>query len=58
VGERLQLIELIWDSLPEEVNPADLPPWHLAELEKRRADANASPGIGKPWREVLDQFGT
>jgi hypothetical protein len=52
------LIELIWDSLPEEVNPADLPPWHLAELEKRRSEANANPGIGKPWREVLDQFGT
>jgi len=23
---------------------------------KRRADANANPGVGKPWREVLDRL--
>jgi putative addiction module component (TIGR02574 family) len=57
VGERLELIELIWDTLPEQVEPADVPPWHLAELARRRADAEAKPGVGKPWREVLDQLG-
>jgi len=49
VRERLDLIELIWDSLPENVNPDEVPAWHLAELAKRRADAEASPGAGKPW---------
>jgi putative addiction module component (TIGR02574 family) len=53
VGERLELIERIWDSLPEQVGPDDIPEWHLAELAKRRAAAVAQPGIGKPWREVL-----
>ena len=57
VPERLELIELIWDSLPDEVGPADLPAWHLAELAKRRAEAEANPGIGKPWREMLEGLG-
>jgi putative addiction module component (TIGR02574 family) len=57
VRERLELIEQIWDSLPEHVNPDEVPEWHLAELAKRRAEANTSPGIGKPWREALARFG-
>ena len=53
VGDRLELIEQIWDSLPEQVSPQDMPEWHLAELARRRAQAEAQPGLGKPWREVL-----
>ena len=36
VAERLELIELIWDSLPDAVSPAELPTWHIAELAQRR----------------------
>jgi putative addiction module component (TIGR02574 family) len=57
VRERLELIEQIWDSLPEQVNPEEVPEWHLAELARRRAEAAASPGVGKPWREALARFG-
>lgn len=57
VGQRLELIDLIWESLPPQVDAADVPEWHLAELAKRRADAEANPGIGKPWRDVLDRLG-
>jgi putative addiction module component (TIGR02574 family) len=53
VAERLALIEQIWDSLPEEVAPQDVPEWHRAELARRRADAESRPGLGRPWREVL-----
>ncbi len=53
VSDRLELIEQIWDSLPEQVSPQDVPEWHLAELARRRAEAEAQPGLGKPWREVL-----
>jgi putative addiction module component (TIGR02574 family) len=56
VRERLDLIEQIWDSLPEQVSPDEVPEWHLAELAKRRAAADASPGAGKPWREALARF--
>jgi putative addiction module component (TIGR02574 family) len=53
VGDRLELIEQIWDSLPEPVSPQDIPEWHLAELAKRRARAESEPGVGKPFREVI-----
>ena len=57
VRERLDLIEQIWDSLPAHVQPDEVPEWHLAEIAKRRAEAEASPGVGKPWREALARFG-
>jgi len=56
-AERLELIEVIWDSLPDGLTPAEVPEWHLAELARRRADAQANPGQGKPWREILDKLG-
>lgn len=58
VKERLELIERIWDSLPAEMAPEDVPAWHLDELMKRRAVAEAKPGEGKPWREVLAKLET
>jgi putative addiction module component (TIGR02574 family) len=58
VGDRLDLIEQIWESLPRQVDAADVPPWHLVELAKRRADAEANPGAGTPWREVLEKLRT
>lgn len=56
VPDRLDLIEQIWESLPEQVLPDEVPEWHLAELAKRRAEAEAHPGLGKPWREVLNRI--
>jgi len=56
VRDRLDLIEQIWDSLPDQVEPQDVPDWHVAELGKRRACAAESPGVGKPWREVLERL--
>jgi len=55
-GDRLELIEQIWDSLPEQVVPEEVPECHLAELAKTRARVDAEPGVGKPWREVLDRL--
>jgi putative addiction module component (TIGR02574 family) len=53
--ERLELIELIWDSLPGSVSPEEVSEWHLAELMRRRAVAEATPGEGKAWREVVNR---
>ena len=53
VAERLELIEQIWNSLPDEIDPQEVPDWHRAELAKRRQQAEAQPGVGKPWREVV-----
>jgi putative addiction module component (TIGR02574 family) len=56
VGERLELIEKIWDSLPADLAPDDVPAWHLAELARRRLIAESQPGVGQPWRNVLSRL--
>ena len=43
------------DSLPEQLDPQEVPEWHLEEIAKRRAQAEREHGRGKPWREVLNQ---
>jgi putative addiction module component (TIGR02574 family) len=56
VRDRLDLINQIWDSLPEQVETQDVPEWHLVELADRRARAAAEPGVGKPWRAALERI--
>ena len=56
--ERLELIDMLWDSLPDQFDASMIPDWHIAELTKRRAEAAANPRAGKPWREVLDKLET
>jgi putative addiction module component (TIGR02574 family) len=50
--QRCELIDLIQDSLPEDL-PITPPDWHLRELEKRIAAADADPGAAEPWETVL-----
>ncbi len=49
--ERCELIMLIWDSLPDDV-PFTPPEWHLRELERRIAAADANPESAEPWETV------
>ena len=42
VEQRCELIGLIWDSLPDDT-PIVPPAWHLEELERRIASADADP---------------
>ena len=53
VRERLDLIEQIWDSLPEAVAPDEVPEWHKELLAERLAEAEANTGGGVGWREAL-----
>jgi putative addiction module component (TIGR02574 family) len=53
--QRLELIGIIWDSLPEDA-PFTPPDWHLRELERRIAAADADPGAAEPWEAVLPRL--
>lgn len=50
-GEKVELISLIWDSLPND-EPWVPPDWHLRELERRIAAGDADPNAGEPWDSV------
>jgi len=52
VSERLELVEFIWDSLGAEPDDAPLSEETKAELDRRLAHIEATPGIGRSWEEV------
>ena len=49
-GDRLQLIEALWETLSEEDVPVT--PEERALLDARLADLDANPGDQSPWSEV------
>ena len=53
--QRVELIGLIWDSLPDDA-PYAPPVWHIKELERRIAAADDNPGAGEPWDTVLTRL--
>jgi putative addiction module component (TIGR02574 family) len=52
--ERLELLGLLWDSLGEATFTP--PEWHIRELERRRAAAEANPSAGIPWDEFKTRW--
>jgi putative addiction module component (TIGR02574 family) len=56
VRERSELIEQIWDSLPDRINAEEVPAWHLAELARRRAEVKNSSATREDWRAVLKRI--
>lgn len=52
VAERIQLVEDIWDSIAAEPEALSLSEEQRRELDRRLADQEANPGVGRPWAEV------
>lgn len=57
VVDRIELIGLIWDSIVDTETDLPTPDWHLRELERRRAAAEADPEAGIPWEVVKARLG-
>ena len=51
VEQKLDLIGRLWDSIPEAELPS-LTEAQMRELDRRIADADANPDLGRPWEEV------
>jgi putative addiction module component (TIGR02574 family) len=51
VGERIQLIEALWDTVPEESLPPLSDEW-IAEIERRSAEFDAGVVQPIPWEQV------
>lgn len=51
-SERLDLIGLLWDSISDADSNPPIPEWHLREVSRRRALADANPDASLSWEEV------
>ncbi len=56
VPERLDLIALLWDSIPDSADGLPVPEWHQQELERRLKAAEAEPHLGISWHEVKSRL--
>ena len=52
LGQRIQLVEDIWDTMVAEDADFPLSSDQLTELDSRRAEMMADPSIGIPWAEA------
>lgn len=52
VSRRLELITLLWDSIPDSQEALPIPESHRQELERRLAAADTSPDSAIPWEQV------
>jgi putative addiction module component (TIGR02574 family) len=55
-GERLDLLEELWDSLAATPETIPLTASQLAELDRRLDDLEREGPVGIPWDEVLNQI--
>ncbi len=51
VTDRIQLIEALWDTVPENAIPPLSDEW-LAEITRRSAEFDAGTATSVPWEEV------
>lgn len=52
VAERIQLVEDIWDSIAADPDSLTLTEEQRQELDRRLADQEARPGVGRSWTDV------
>ncbi len=52
IPQRLDLIGLLWDSIPDSLEALPVPEWHRQELARRLAEADAHPEVAIPWEQV------
>jgi putative addiction module component (TIGR02574 family) len=56
IEQRLDLIALLWDSIPNPIDNLPVPEWHERELDRRLANADADPTSAIPWEQVKAQL--
>ena len=54
VGQRLQLIERIWETISEK--DFVVPDSHMELIRQRIAAREANPGVDMPWEDVIREI--
>ena len=52
VTERLEIVNVIWESITDEDADLPVPEWQIAEIERRSAEMDANPNLSIPWEDV------
>ncbi len=52
IDERIQLVEVIWNSIIETPGTVEIPEWHQRELERRFRGDPVGSTKGSSWDEV------
>jgi putative addiction module component (TIGR02574 family) len=55
-AEKIELVEELWDSIPEEDEARELTPEQREDLDRRLAEADADPDGGVPWEEARERI--
>ncbi len=55
-AEKLELVEELWDSIPEEDEALELTAEQREDLDRRLAEADADPDGGVPWEEARERI--
>lgn len=55
-AEKLELVEELWDSIPEEDEALALTAEQREDLDRRLAEADADPDGGVPWEEARERI--
>jgi putative addiction module component (TIGR02574 family) len=56
VGERLDLISELWDSIGSSLEELPTPDWPITEVEHRLATAEADPTAAIPFEEIRERL--
>jgi putative addiction module component (TIGR02574 family) len=57
IGEKVRLVEELWDSICSSREPFPLQDWHRAEATRRAAELDADPSLGITREELWKQVG-
>ena len=55
-AEKLELVEELWDSIPEADEALELTVEQREDLDRRLAEADADPDGGVPWEEARERI--
>jgi len=55
-AEKIELVEALWDSIPEADESRELTPEQQADLDQRLTEADADPDGGTPWDEARERI--
>jgi putative addiction module component (TIGR02574 family) len=52
IAQRLELVEMLWDSIAATPDAVPMPQWQRDELDRRKADYEKHPESGVSWDEA------